>query len=168
MITSFLVWVLLKVYVISMRFSEEILALDTTSINSTIVCCTCNGQLSCESMQINISCWSSLRIRISKQGNAFREIHFSSMNHIFILCLFGYLCCIKTCFSVCCNDIAKCNCRDKNRVYRKDICLDCTEPKPWCSRGKCNKLGCNCEGGCRPGQSCTECFKKKPPLNCKT
>uniref|UniRef100_A0A915K4Z4 Uncharacterized protein n=1 Tax=Romanomermis culicivorax TaxID=13658 RepID=A0A915K4Z4_ROMCU len=36
-------------------------------------------------------------------------------------------------------------------IHVLGYCGDCTQGVPFCGHGKCNALGCNCEGGCRRG-----------------
>ncbi|XP_054163802.1 uncharacterized protein LOC128961575 [Oppia nitens] len=37
-------------------------------------------------------------------------------------------------------------------------CYDCTEATIYCGVGKCNIVGCNCDGGCRKGDSSLWCW----------
>lgn len=56
--------------------------------------------------------------------------------------------------SECCKVPIKCVNGSKT-TYR---CYDCTESTIYCGVGKCNILGCNCDGGCRQGDSTMSCW----------
>jgi len=56
--------------------------------------------------------------------------------------------------SECCKVPIKCEV-DSKTIYR---CYDCTESTVYCGVGKCNILGCNCDGGCRQGDSTLSCW----------
>lgn len=45
------------------------------------------------------------------------------------------------------------------------LCFDGTERTPYCGYGKCNFLGCHCDGGCREGtvQSAKRAYKNANP-----
>ncbi|XP_054161963.1 uncharacterized protein LOC128959948 [Oppia nitens] len=54
----------------------------------------------------------------------------------------------------CCYVALKCK-EDSKSVER---CWDCTEASYYCGVGKCNVVGCNCDGGCRKGDSTMWCW----------
>ena len=56
--------------------------------------------------------------------------------------------------SECCHVPLKCDEGSKS-VER---CYDCTESTVYCGKGKCNIFGCNCDGGCRQGDSSLWCW----------
>ncbi|CAG2102780.1 unnamed protein product [Medioppia subpectinata] len=45
------------------------------------------------------------------------------------------------------------SCPDQGRT-----CYDCTGADIYCGVGKCNAVGCNCDGGCRAGHSGMWCW----------
>ena len=52
--------------------------------------------------------------------------------------------------SDCCGDYTLSGCI-VNQPEQKlvSMCMDCTQATPYCGLGKCDFLGCNCDGGCR-------------------
>ncbi len=56
--------------------------------------------------------------------------------------------------SECCGVPIKCRV-GRSITYR---CKDCTESTPYCGKGMCNIFGCNCDGGCREGNSSLFCW----------
>jgi hypothetical protein len=61
---------------------------------------------------------------------------------------------IKSSKSECCSTPIKCEVGSET-TYR---CYDCTPSTYYCGVGKCNIFGCNCDGGCRQGNSSLGCW----------
>ncbi len=56
--------------------------------------------------------------------------------------------------SECCHVPLKCPVDGKT----VETCYDCTEATIYCGKGQCNIFGCNCDGGCRAGDSSLWCW----------
>ncbi|CAG2174247.1 unnamed protein product, partial [Oppiella nova] len=62
--------------------------------------------------------------------------------------------CIDMSSGECCYVPLKCE--ESSRSVER--CYDCSEASYYCGIGKCNVFGCDCDGGCRKGDSSLWCW----------